>query len=570
MKLPYSKSFRAKLTARDILYGLIVALPVLIFVFKFSILNRHGIFLGEDWGQFAQTYEAARQSILRYHQFPWWNPWMNGGQPLFANPQFGLFSIQMLLVLVFGTVSGLHYSMLVYFMAGFLGIYRLLQRLGSDNRLMTVLLSYIWIFSTFTTWHLGGGHLTFSIYLIAPWALLTILNIRRRRGWLWFGLVISFMILSAAHYLTIETMVICGVVAFTQIIRILYKSHPKDLMAYWPILKPYAFAVLLILILCGMRLFYTFQFIHEYPRLEALDAPESLRLFITSVTFRRPIDPLMFKGNYGWVEYADYFGIITIVLFSYLLLKRLENIKSLTLKDWFTIGGVFLGVAITVGSFVSFSPYSLLHHLPIFNQMRVPSRFICWVVLAIIIFLIKLPKKPLIFILLTLSAIDVFAASYPIINYDQKPYVQEVSMSREFQQYEFYQTTPDLGQIGILNIQNFRLLRATQQNSGEVYGYEPILNIGEYYYLPGTTRCGINKGCSFVLTHNAKVTYWSPHKITLYRTEQGPIKLNMNPGKVWKINGANPFANYRILELNKDFLITDPNQNIDIEYSAKL
>ena len=85
----------------------LVSLPVIAFSFKFSIINIHGN-LQSDWPYFAQIYEAARISILKYHQFPWINSWSLVGVPLFANPQYGLFSIPMLLVLLFGTVARLH------------------------------------------------------------------------------------------------------------------------------------------------------------------------------------------------------------------------------------------------------------------------------------------------------------------------------------------------------------------------------------------------------------------------------------------------------------------------------
>jgi hypothetical protein len=77
-----------------------LSLPILLFTLRFSILDaRMG--LSGDWAYFLQIYEAARLSILEYHQFPWWNPWNLGGVPLYANPQFGLVSIQMPLVLLF-------------------------------------------------------------------------------------------------------------------------------------------------------------------------------------------------------------------------------------------------------------------------------------------------------------------------------------------------------------------------------------------------------------------------------------------------------------------------------------
>jgi hypothetical protein len=551
-------------------YVLLLSLPVVVFLFRFSLLYRHGIFQGEDWDYFAQNYEAARQSILHYHQFPWWNPWMNGGQPLFGNPQFGLISIQMPLVLIFGTVVGLHYSLLAYFLLGFWGMYLLLQRIDSNSRLLSALLSYIWLFSGFNTWHLAGGHLTFAVYLLAPWVFLSLLNIHKRLGWLWLGLSTSLIINSAAHYLTFETLFIVAVIGIIQIIRISCHKHLKTLKTIWPILRPYVYAVGIIALLSVARLWYTLQFLNDYPRLQELDPPESLKLFIASITFRHDADPSTLThfttAGYSWIEYTGYFGLTALALFIYLVIRRFESVKSILYKDWLLLAGIALSALISLGAFSKFSPFNILHSLPVFSQMRVPSRFICWFVFGIILFLIRLPRKPIIYVLLVIAALDVFAANYFVVNYPQKRYMQTTNLSRPFEQYEFYQTDPGLGHLGVLSLQNLRLLRVTQNNGGEIYGYEPVLNTGEYYYLPGTTRCGIKQGCHFVITKNAEITYWSPQRIELRRTGSGSIKLNMNPGNVWLVNSKDLFKNYKVLELRKDFIINDPTKVITVTF----
>jgi hypothetical protein len=244
-------------------------------------------------------------------------------------------------------------------------------------------------------------------------------------------------------------------------------------------------------------------------------------------------------------------------------------VRSISLQEWLIAGATVLAALISLGAFWILSPFNILHHLPVFEQMRVPSRFIAWVGLGIVLMLSRLPRTPLFYGILIISVLDVFSANYAVINYPQAKYVQAHS-NRQFQQYEFYQTDPSLGVMGIMNIQNLRLLRATQQNYGEVYGYEPILNTAEFYFLPGTNRCGINKGCEFVVTKNAKVISWSPHHIKLQRTAPGAIKLNMNPGKVWYVNGQKAFPKSRILELQQDFTITDKSNTIDVQFHPTL
>jgi hypothetical protein len=550
----------------------LLSLPVVLYAWHFAIVNRRSVFAAADWDEFSQMYEAARISILKYHQFPWWNPWSVGGEPLFGNPQFGLFSIPMALVLLFGTVVGLHLTVMVYFILGFWGMYLLLEKLGTRSRIISALLSYIWTFSGFATLHMIGGHLTFSVYLLAPWAFLTLLNIERRFGWLWFALVISLMIHTAPHYMSVETVLICLPLLFVKATRTLKASPHAKTKQVLIALKPYIFAAGLILLLTGVKLIYTFQFLHQYPRLTPVDPPESLKLFIASLTFRHPANPTTLSNTaYGWVEYGNYIGVITLGLFSYFVIRKLEKLRSFTLREWALLVSIFLAGLISLGSFAKLSPFNILHHFPLFDQMRVPSRFICWLTFGIIIFLAKLPAKKIIYIFLAISALDVFGANYTLLNSGAQPaYIAPSHPSRQFEQYEFYKADPALGQIGILSLQNLRLLQATQNNYGEIYAYEPVLNIGEYYYLPGTKRCGVNKSCHFVLTNNARVIEWSPHKIIIQRTASGPIKLNMNPGKVWKVNGKSVFANYRILELGQDFVINDTSKKIVVKYSPSL
>jgi hypothetical protein len=549
---------------------LLASLPVIAYTFKFSILYRHGIFVGEDWDYFAQNYEAARQSILHYHQFPWWNPWSNGGQPLFANPQFGLFSVPMPLVLIFGTVVGLHFSILAYYLLGFWGMYLLLRRIGCDSRLMRVMLAYIWVFSGFSAWHLGGGHLSFAVYLLTPLALLTLLNIHKKNGWIWFALTASLIIQTAMHYISVEIIFICVLVASMQLGRLLYAKRSKELRRILPYLLPYIYASIAILVLCGLKLLYTLQFMNDYPRLQPLDPPVSLKLFTAALTFRHEANPgdltVFTDTSFGWAEFGNYMGLITLGLFFYLVMRKLENYKKFIFKDWAILVSILLAALISLGAFWKFSPFNILHHFPIFDQMRVPSRFICWVGLGLILFLASLPRKTIIYVLLGISTLDVFGANHIVLNKPQKPYVQAVQLSNKFEQYAFYNTDPSLGQLGIIAVGDLRLLRATQSNYGEIYGYEPILNIGQFYYLPGTPRCGIKQGCHFVLTNNATVSYWSPQHITLTRTRPGPIKLNMNPGKVWQVNNKPVFGNYRVLELQKEFIIQDTSQTINVTF----
>ena len=60
---------------------------------------------GNDWWSgFHPVFDSLRRTFVHYHQFPWWSPWSGGGTPLFALPEIGTISLDMLLVLLVGPV----------------------------------------------------------------------------------------------------------------------------------------------------------------------------------------------------------------------------------------------------------------------------------------------------------------------------------------------------------------------------------------------------------------------------------------------------------------------------------
>lgn len=468
------------------------------------------------------------------------------------------------LVLIFGTVAGLHLSMAVYFFLGFWGMYQLLKRLDT-NLPLRLLLSYIWTFSGFPALHLSGGHLTFAVYLLAPWVLLTFLNIRQRRGWLWFGLMMALIFNTAIHYVTIQLTVLVAGLAIYEFFR--YYSRNKGKTTLLAALMPYIKAGCLMAILVFPKAILTLQFTHEFPRTDAIDDVSlPAILFINALTSRNAVNPkAFFPAQWSWTEYGDFIGIITTTLTGYMLVKKVLD-RTRAAKEVLLVVGMLLAFLLYLGSFSKFSPYYILHLLPVFTDMRVPSRYIGWFVLGAIVLLGQLPKRKFIYGLLTVAVLEVFTANYGILNSPEKPYTPPTKPLASFQQYAYFDAH---GVKNLIALNDFRLLRATQSNYGEVYGYEPLVGLGEYY-RPITIRCGVNQGCDFVISHNAHVVSWSPNKIVLQRTGNGPIELSMNPGKVWNVNGKNVFPHYSILEMGERFLINDPSKSIVVTFTPRL
>ncbi len=540
-------------------YFTVLSLPIFLFLHKF-VLHTNGILPG-DWDYFAQLYEAARRSIVEFHQFPWWNPWMSGGVPLYANPQFGLLSIQMPFVIIFGTLAGLHIAILFYFLLGFWGMLKLLLRLKT-NTYIGILLSYIWIFSSFPAWHMAGGHLTFGTYLLAPWFFYFLLNIRKPKGWLWFGLFTAFLINQSLHYMTVHILVL-GAVAFIYQIFILNKKHVLSVREQ---LKPYLLSAVIVLPLIIHKIYYTLQYIHDYPRIPPLETSTPINMITAALTFRgsKVIDPIATQfGSYGWSEYAAYFGLLSLGLLAYLVIKNHEDLKFSKPQDTVLLTGLIIIFVIALGNFSVISPYAIMKHLPIFNQMQVAPRWLGWFVFGAILYLAKLPGKKIFIIILIISVVDVFQSNYRVINYDLGTYKTPYTKSLVLKQSAFVAN----GHVG--SPVNQRFLHATQSNEGDIFGYEPIVGFGgdiNEAYSTLSSRCAKNRTvCNFVITNNAVVTYWSPNRIELKRTGNGDIKINENPGAYWLINGRRAFKPMRVLELKQNFVISDPSEYITLK-----
>ena len=60
-------------------------------------------------------------SIIEYGQFPFWNPYLGGGNILFHHPEVAILSPFLLFYLIFGAVVGLKLQVLVCYWLGFFG-----------------------------------------------------------------------------------------------------------------------------------------------------------------------------------------------------------------------------------------------------------------------------------------------------------------------------------------------------------------------------------------------------------------------------------------------------------------
>lgn len=558
---------------------------LLIVVWQWPLLLSTNSLLSGDFDYFTQAYEAIRKSVFEYHQFPWMNAWIGGGVPLYANPQVGIFSFQTLLVFVFGAPFGLKLSIIAYSLIGFWSMFYLLRHNFKATTTVALGLSSVWVTNGFFVAHLVS-HYSFGMFLIFPLLLYLLINISRKRYWLYLGVASALSILSAFHYAVFQGFLILGFVAV-----FLLFSNPKG---FKTCLLLYAKASAVFLLLAGHRIFYVLQYVSDFPRAFS-DEPNSLlvsmKSFVIPYDDRRWFYDLVSPGriNYTWTEHTVFIGyfislaLVALLLGGLFIVLRNFNANSprglitdklRNLKVPILLAALLVfSVLVSMGDFGKFSPYSLLGNLPAFSGMRVPSRWLIWSVFVGLLLIgsassiIKNPKlRAALAICVLLGALEVYAVSIGNDRFFYNPVVFREPKA-QFEQFEDF----DRNNLPT-DLSNYKV-RPSYDRRGEIYSYEATLNnfgqsrgyepIADTYYAP-TNRCGVTQGCGFVKSDNARVQYWSPNKIVLERTRPGPIELNINPSNYWLVNNSRIYGESRTVEVLANFVITDKSDVITL------
>ncbi|HKK21680.1 MAG TPA: hypothetical protein VJ983_09425, partial [candidate division Zixibacteria bacterium] len=109
-------------------YPLVFLVLAIVYSLPFFLrLTNWGI---RDWDLFETIAAVPAGTILHYHQFPFWNPYLAGGNILFHHPEVAVLSPFLLLYLVFGAVIGLKLQVFICYFLGFWGSHKLFTRLG--------------------------------------------------------------------------------------------------------------------------------------------------------------------------------------------------------------------------------------------------------------------------------------------------------------------------------------------------------------------------------------------------------------------------------------------------------
>jgi hypothetical protein len=570
--------------AKKLIY---IALSIPIFIFLLPMLLSGNTLFSGDFDMQIQMSEAARLSIVKFHQFPFWNPWVSGGVPLFADPQFGLFTPQTVLTLFIGSIMAWKITVLIYFLIGFYSLHLLMRYIAryKDDSLVFIiisLLSYIWIFGSFFSLRAIGGHFTFMLLALLPLAIYLFLrSVISVKYFILLVLLLGYCINAALHYSTILILLSLLFVATMLSIYQLFSQKQYNIKRIVYVFKPIYIsisAIILAIFFNSYRVYLSLEYLNDNGPNRSSSYEPFIGIKDSIFSIANPFGSYSSNPDmaFNQFEASNYIGTITIFIFAILFVMLVYKIILHKKLNIFYRRDLITYSALAITSFVlaiGGPIYYIARHFPIFSSMRVSTRFFFITSFSIIILILLLTltlrrgstKKQnkylyLLVASLMLAAIQVFYYTYKfqLSSWTNNKYLISVESDNNA-------GIPKSEKLWNTNIKShyYALTDATNNDIVQLIADNALVDTR----IVNTNRCDEdNIGCSFIISNNAQVVSWSPNNIVLRRTSSGPILLNMNPGSHWKINNNYPFKLMKTVDTSEYFTINEDNDTYIIKY----
>ncbi|MGF1466291.1 MAG: hypothetical protein ACFCGT_09165 [Sandaracinaceae bacterium] len=348
---------------------------------------------GGDWQWFHHMWEVGRVALLRWGEVPLWDPHHCGGVTLWGQPQAQVYAPTWWITgLPFGTVVGHKLFVLLHHAVGWLGTYALGRRLYRLAPAPAALTATVWSFGGAFAWDAAGGHATFLALHYAPWIWLFW---RRANDDLRYAvgvaLGMTLQLLEGGTYAFVLTFLLLFVDAVGQVVagvppllgrlgaavrdgvrgrlRAAGGRVAAAARTYLPLLRTAAVAGVLTALLGSVRLLPVYLTLSRFPRRTQAEDGQTLEDLLLALTGREP-QPWHWGHRWVWAEYGAFIGwtcVLLALLGAAVALRRRR-------AAWLVPTALLFG-ACAMGNRGAWWPWPLLHHLPVFASMHVPSRF---------------------------------------------------------------------------------------------------------------------------------------------------------------------------------------------------
>lgn len=319
-----------------------------------------------DWQMIHHNWEAAYIALARFGQWPLWDPFFCGGISIFRNPESQVLSPFFPLAFALGTVWAVKIMLWAHVAFGLWGAYRLACDAYRLQPLPSAVAAFAWGCSGCIVWDGAGGHATFLPFAFTPW-LIWLLRSNRpaRRKAAWIALLFVVTLFEGGTYPLPFFVLLLGFELALQAIDT--AATPK-----WHAARDAALLGALILALTGLagaiRILPSSIALRAAPREVPNDDAVSFSDVITMLTASE--HEWRWPGHvFVWAEYGSYVGWSIVILASAgAVLVAVRGPRHL-------LAGLVLFGSLMLGNHGRFAPFSLLHALPVFDSLRVPTRF---------------------------------------------------------------------------------------------------------------------------------------------------------------------------------------------------
>jgi hypothetical protein len=307
-----------------------------------------------------------RVSIVEHHQLPFWNPYYCGGAPEFASPQSGTLSPFSLLWLLFGVPIGHRLGYTLGLLSALLCLRAYARTLGLSEVAATVAGAGYALCGAFAQ-HMGGGHWVWIPFAFFPLMLrsLHLVLAGRREHVVWAAIPLALTIFHWPVYPMFYAIMLLPIYA---LYLGLARGGARDWRRLAEVLGAALASVAIGVALGAVRLLPVVIHTSAHPRVvkdrDYTWPWELFEMYGLRHTAR------VFGHQYVWPEFGNYLGLIGLALMlggAVVVVRRRRPL-------WPLLAGVVSFCVFQLGNLVPL-PWWILRHLPIFDHLRVPSRF---------------------------------------------------------------------------------------------------------------------------------------------------------------------------------------------------
>jgi hypothetical protein len=477
--------------------------------------------------------EVDRTTIVEHGQLPLWNPYYCGGAPHIGSPQSGTLSPFTLLILLFGTPVGFRLGYTLGLLAALLCMRAYARTLGLAEVASTVAGAGFAMCGAFAQ-HLGGGHWVWIPFAFYP-LMLRSLHLVLAGRWehvVWSALLLTFTIFQWPVYPFVYALVVLPLYA----LFLGLQNGARDLRRLRDALLAAGAMIALALVMAAIRLLPVAEHVRAHPRVvKDVDYTWPWELFETYAW--RHTERGFGNHQYVFPEYSNYIGFIGLGLMfcgAFLVVKRRRELLPI-------LAGVVTFCLFQLGNLVPL-PWWLLKKLPVYDHLRVPSRFtiIAGLFMCILIGVAvdewgapalarwrsagRRGRAVSVFVLVLAAGFLVDAASFNRLQWDQTfrgaPYTEPRAP-------DFHQAPGNRGRMYVYPAANQGSLNCFEETPIEI---SPLLRANlpadEYLQEPdaGTVRR----------------VHWSPNRIDLdvELCRPATVIVNQNFGPGWRVTGG--------------------------------